>query len=179
MRACEFCGTSLEGRRSNARFCGRPCKMAHWHAANRGTEEGKARERERNSERYSRESGHRRAYARGVYRSDPDAGREKARPYRADHPERRLEAGDVRSERMKTNPGYVPFARAEWDRVLNRHGNRCAYCGDSGPMEMDHVVPISRGGRHALANIVPACPPCNRSKQARFLAEWRLELARR
>ena len=40
-------------------------------------------------------------------------------------------------------------------------------------LEMDHVIPISRGGRHAIANILPSCPPCNRSKNGSLLSEWR------
>gem|GEM_PF-6160184 len=29
MRACDYCGSSLEGRRRHARFCGPPCRRAH------------------------------------------------------------------------------------------------------------------------------------------------------
>lgn len=39
---------------------------------------------------------------------------------------------------------------------------------------MDHVVPVSRGGWHAIGNILPACRSCNAKKQRRTIAEWRL-----
>lgn len=37
---------------------------------------------------------------------------------------------------------------------------------------MDHVIPLARGGRHGIGNVLPACQPCNSSKGARLLAEW-------
>ncbi len=54
-----------------------------------------------------------------------------------------------------------------------RQGFRCYYCF-SMPMEfeMDHVIPISRGGKHVCENIVAACVRCNRSKHNKLLSEW-------
>lgn len=65
------------------------------------------------------------------------------------------------------------FTSDDWRRIVNRYGGRCAYCGASGVMTRDHVVPLSRGGRHAEGNIVPACMPCNQSKTTKLLVEWR------
>ncbi|NUP15378.1 MAG: hypothetical protein HOZ81_04600 [Streptomyces sp.] len=63
---------------------------------------------------------------------------------------------------------------SDWTRVLNRFRNCCAYCGSqSSELQMDHVVPLSRGGAHAIGNVLPACPPCNLSKNAKLLAEWK------
>jgi len=59
--------------------------------------------------------------------------------------------------------------------VFARDGGRCAYC--RGPAEtIDHVVPRSRGGRHAWENVVAACARCNHSKGDKTPAElgWRL-----
>lgn len=44
-------------------------------------------------------------------------------------------------------------------------GNRCAYCGKlSNKLELEHVVPISRGGSNTISNITTACKMCNREK---------------
>lgn len=51
-------------------------------------------------------------------------------------------------------------------------GNCCAYCGASGDMEIEHVTPISKGGTHAMGNIVPACHDCNSSKRAKDAETW-------
>ncbi|WP_345820465.1 DUF1376 domain-containing protein [Methylobacterium fujisawaense] len=49
----------------------------------------------------------------------------------------------------------------------------CAYCGDAaGPFEVDHVVPLARGGPNIESNLACACVACNRSKRDHMLAEW-------
>ncbi|MFD0276205.1 HNH endonuclease [Kitasatospora sp. NPDC127111] len=41
----------------------------------------------------------------------------------------------------------------------------CFYCdGPLTVMELDHVIPLSRGGADATSNLVPACSPCNGTK---------------
>jgi len=49
----------------------------------------------------------------------------------------------------------------------------CAYCGaaDESP-QRDCVLPISRGGRYTLDNIVPACRSCNASKCNDEVTSW-------
>jgi 5-methylcytosine-specific restriction endonuclease McrA len=51
-------------------------------------------------------------------------------------------------------------------------GNCCAYCGEGGEMEIEHVVPISTGGPHDIGNIVPACHRCNMSKRNHIMETW-------
>ncbi len=49
----------------------------------------------------------------------------------------------------------------------------CAYCGASQcPLQRDCVLPISRGGRYTLRNVVPACRPCNTSKCNDEVTAW-------
>jgi 5-methylcytosine-specific restriction endonuclease McrA len=50
--------------------------------------------------------------------------------------------------------------------------HRCAYCGASGDLQVEHVMPISKGGEHHLGNIVPACERCNYSKGRRDVEQW-------
>ena len=52
-------------------------------------------------------------------------------------------------------------------------GRCCTYCGvTSGPFEIDHIVPWSRGGTHDRENLTLACKPCNRSKRDKTPEEW-------
>ena len=53
--------------------------------------------------------------------------------------------------------------------------NCCAYCGVEGDMQIEHVMPISKGGPHDPGNIVPACPCCNASKSTNTMEQWYLE----
>ena len=49
----------------------------------------------------------------------------------------------------------------------------CAYCGVTDrPLQRDCLLPISRGGRYTLANIAPACGPCNASKCNDEVTGW-------
>lgn len=60
--------------------------------------------------------------------------------------------------------------------VYARDDYTCRYCGSRGvELECDHVVPVSKGGATTLENLVTACRPCNRSKGAKSLSEWRPE----
>ena len=68
--------------------------------------------------------------------------------------------------------GPVPLTRRA---LFVRDSGRCVYCG-AAASTIDHVVPRSRGGRHAWENVVSACTRCNHLKADRTLAElgWRL-----
>lgn len=61
----------------------------------------------------------------------------------------------------------------DWTRLINRYGGRCFYCGSHEPMTIDHIIPLARGGRHTIGNVLPACKSCNCSKQERLIIEWR------
>ena len=80
-----------------------------------------------------------------------------------------------KSKRRKAQArGQTPVAISV-NALLTRFGqfgNCCAYCGCAGDMEIEHVVPISRGGAHDISNIVPACASCNSSKSAKEMEGW-------
>jgi len=51
----------------------------------------------------------------------------------------------------------------------------CHYCRQQVGREhltMDHVVPLSRGGKSKKGNIVPACKECNNKKKYLLPIEW-------
>ncbi|MFE0187713.1 HNH endonuclease [Streptomyces sp. NPDC058989] len=79
---------------------------------------------------------------------------------------RRLRAFPVGS-RPPRRSRPAPYDRAE---ILARWAG-CAYC--EGPAEeLDHVVPLARGGPDTAANVVAACRSCNASKYTHILACW-------
>jgi 5-methylcytosine-specific restriction endonuclease McrA len=60
-----------------------------------------------------------------------------------------------------------------WKRRLAQ--GRCHYCGKSYPpktLTMDHIVPLSRGGKSNKGNVVPACKVCNNKKKYMLPIEW-------
>jgi 5-methylcytosine-specific restriction endonuclease McrA len=48
--------------------------------------------------------------------------------------------------------------------VLRRDKHQCQYCGSIKKLTLDHVIPRSKGGKHAWDNVVIACEPCNSRK---------------
>ena len=52
---------------------------------------------------------------------------------------------------------------------------KCYYCQvslNTSTATMDHIVPISRGGRSVRGNVVPACKECNTQKRYLTPVEW-------
>lgn len=60
----------------------------------------------------------------------------------------------------------------QWSALRVAWGG-CAYCGaaDDAP-QRDCVLPISRGGRYTVGNVVPACRSCNSSKCNAEVTGW-------
>ena len=51
---------------------------------------------------------------------------------------------------------------------------KCFYCEANDANQLDHVVPLSRGGCHSVGNLVGACAPCNLQKNNKTIMEWRI-----
>jgi len=71
---------------------------------------------------------------------------------------------------------YVRFSRYN---IFARDGNRCQYCGAQharSELNLDHVIPRSRGGRSVWENVVCSCLRCNRVKGGRTPAEAGMRL---
>lgn len=60
----------------------------------------------------------------------------------------------------------------QWHALMDAWGG-CAYCaGDGAALQKDCMLPISRGGRYTLSNVVPACASCNASKGNLEVTTW-------
>lgn len=80
--------------------------------------------------------------------------------------------------RLRIGANRAMWAGAEYDRSLTGPrileywesvgiaADRCFYTGEDldGHWELDHKVPISRGGTHTIDNLVPCTRRANRSK---------------
>jgi 5-methylcytosine-specific restriction endonuclease McrA len=73
---------------------------------------------------------------------------------------------------------YVRFSRFN---IYSRDQNRCQYCGRQfgrAELNLDHVVPRSRGGTSTWENVVCSCHRCNRLKGGRTPTEAGMRLIR-
>ncbi|MGE5619734.1 MAG: HNH endonuclease signature motif containing protein [Sphingomonadaceae bacterium] len=57
----------------------------------------------------------------------------------------------------------------EWTALKAKYGNKCLACGSHGRLVPDHVMPLSQGGPHTIANIQPLCLSCNAAKKDRTI----------
>lgn len=65
---------------------------------------------------------------------------------------------------------YIPKALRK--KILE---SPCTYCGRRAT-QIDHIIPLSRGGTNAPINLAPACADCNFDKGDLLLDEWRAML---
>jgi len=57
--------------------------------------------------------------------------------------------------------------------LLMKERHRCAYCGQPDvPLQIEHIIPKSRGGSNRVSNLTIACAPCNRQKGNRTADEF-------
>ena len=81
----------------------------------------------------------------------------------------------------------MALSKTQRAALREKFGGRCAYCGNplSEKWHADHVEPLVRNDwlkvprapdyphRDTLANMNPACPPCNIDKHSMSLEGWR------
>ena len=58
-------------------------------------------------------------------------------------------------------------------KLKEKYNYCCAYCGQlnckDNPLQIDHMIPLSKGGAHVIDNLLPACRKCNLTK---FVMNW-------
>lgn len=78
----------------------------------------------------------------------------------------------------KAHMGHVRFSRRN---VIIRDNNECQYCGKKigKNATIDHVVPVSRGGKSEYTNCVASCHECNNKKADKTPHEAGIKLKRK
>lgn len=178
---CQVCGAAVPGPRW--KVCGSiNCKRARGAAA-------KARKRaafsseEREAQRaYDREwaAAHKdriKAKNRRQYLADPERYALQRDEWRKRNPGRHLELmllqqGKRRAAKRSADSRKV--SAEDIAKMFQMARGCCFYCQRKAVLTIDHIIPLVRGGRHAIGNLAPACEKCNKSKGALLLVEWRI-----
>ncbi|MEU5361150.1 HNH endonuclease [Streptomyces albidoflavus] len=159
-----------DGKKPYCRQCARqyaqtPTQKRAYYAANR--ERLNESTKRRNRDRYATDPEYRASQiTRSVERRRAD-------------PAIQREANNRRRAR-KAAATVKPFTTAELHAAWDEAGfYACYWCDcdftDSVKMHVDHLVPLDRGGAHAVENLVPACSDCNLSKNAKDPYAFALE----
>lgn len=78
------------------------------------------------------------------------------------------EAPPARREPLRSK--RRPLSVARRFLVLKRDGYRCRICRNAdAELEVDHIMPVSRGGSDRLDNLQTLCKACNRSKSDQLM----------
>ena len=106
-------------------------------------------------------------------------------PVRAGDDSIPIVGGSLRVPRIMHLKRYerMPRAAVRLTRrnLMFRDGHECQYCGRRPPLRdlnIDHVMPRSRGGGDSWENLVTACRPCNLRKGWKTPEEANMRLAR-
>ena len=60
--------------------------------------------------------------------------------------------------------------------LLDKWQRRCAYCGKANiPLQVEHIIPRSRGGSDRVSNLTLACESCNQRKGSQTAEEFGFE----
>jgi len=175
MKACERCGRRFvpAWKHVNQRYCSPKCIREAWRAAHPGCVA---------------------QWYRNRCEADPNGVKEYFKRYRVDHPEVARAANarwarahpDKRREqiarrRAQKLTGVVEMTAREkaaiaavYARAASRNAVRCYLCGEVvliNDRHVDHIVPLSKGGRHVASNLAVACAACNLRKSAKLPEE--------
>ena len=97
------------------------------------------------------------ARARGKNRGWSKANPEKAfvaySKWKREHPEQlRIRSAVTQSKRRALKYANTPISEmltsTEWLAILAEANGHCAYCDKEAKLTLDHVIPLSRGGKH-------------------------------
>lgn len=74
-------------------------------------------------------------------------------------------------------PKRKPISKKLRFEVFKRDNFTCRYCGRKAPdvvLEVDHIEPVSKGGKNSIINLVTSCRECNRGKGKNLLTEHQM-----
>ena len=157
------------GRYAYCRECHRERRRAYY-SANRD------RELERSRAYYDANRDRYRNRYRAWYAANCDRRREYTRAWREANPDRAREQHRRRRARKRaaTVEEFSPADVYAWWDELGAY--TCFWCGlpfaEGDRIHVDHVWPLSRGGHHAVRNLVPTCERCNQAKHASLPHEF-------
>lgn len=93
-------------------------------------------------------------------KNNPDKVKASRVKHRHNNSEKWVHAARVRNGKINS---INELKTGEWTAIKRYAKDKCLACGAT-PVTMDHVVPLSKNGRHHASNLQPLCGPCNNAK---------------
>jgi len=119
---------------------------------------------------------------------------ERYRRYKRDNPDRLRNINIKATQKYKKTEKGKLVARCDRHRRRNKDigkidiklwlnklidfGGKCAYCGSLEKIQIDHIIPISKGGSNHIDNLQPLCLHCNISKGSKIKVEEKVRYSK-
>lgn len=109
------------------------------------------------------------------YNNNKEEILEKCKQYRENNPHVKFNS-HIKRRQLEENHGNG-ISKEQWLEMMEFFDWKCAYSGeyiggDSKYRTIDHIVPLSKGGEHAIWNCVPMYANYNYRKQKKDMLEW-------
>jgi len=128
-----------------------------------------------NHARYRAENAEQIREANARYRAEHvEEGRASAIAWRHANPEAAM--ASIRAYQARKAGAFIgPIPKDIKAQLIELYGPTCMVpdCENIGDLELDHIVPLSKGGAHAVDNFQLLCSWCNKSKGNRSSADYR------
>lgn len=170
-------------------FC-RECRKDVWQTFKRNNPDKVSANKDRQNRRsvevgyfrdyYARNQMSRRAGARAWYDNNKDRHAETVERWKAENRDKVRAIGRKgrRTRRARLLGAEGSHTHADLAAIFERQGGKCALCACSlakAKVEVDHIIPLARGGHNGPANLQYLCRPCNRAKSAKDPIEFAQE----
>ena len=77
------------------------------------------------------------------------------------------------TRRARAKQAKGSFTKLDINDLFSSQGGKCYYCRDKpNSLQIEHMTPLSRGGRNDVSNICLACAPCNLKKHTQTAEEF-------
>ncbi len=156
------------------------CRLCENENARRWRKNNSDRIAELNRGYYEENREERKIYHRQYRQEHQDYFREKMQEFREENPSYhreymrewgrafpdKVQEKDNKRRALKHNAG-PSFTAKEWNALKRQYNYTCLRCGRKEPeitLTVDHIVPLSQGGKNTIDNIQPLCKPCNSAK---------------
>jgi len=184
-RSCRQCATSFVTVDLRRRHCSPECRAAFGRARI-----DKNEKRSYNKAYYASHRAYFDRHNKRYYEAHKDDEKARATAWQIAHPEqartinrkakaryRRTAKGKesaIRDAHRRRTVGKIAW-RA-WKQKLRRLGGACVSCGRTDDIQIDHILPVAKGGTNDIRNLQPLCRRCNVRKGAKVLAGTQLRL---
>lgn len=106
-------------------------------------------------------------------KENPEKKRTSDAEYKKTHADRvQVYGAKRRAAKYGNTPIEELLTSTEWLAILAEAKGHCHYCDKEAKLTLDHVIPLSKGGKHSKDNVVAACAHCNCSKGNKTVEAW-------